>query len=208
MNSLETTRLFTIAGFLALLIIPAAGQTSYCAFEVRVTGPAGAPVANVPVYLIRNQRTTLSDTITNAKGVARICDSPLGAVDIAVGFDVCGSVLVKDIKATWPTTRPVLVTYVETSCDHFVFGDYCQILLRIHDEDGQPVAAARFQGRSSSVSGSDVSDNFGRIFRSIKTGEKLEGVITKDGRDPARISEQCLPHGERDMELKIMLRKR
>ena len=62
----------------------------------------------------------------------------------------------------------------------------------------------RFEGKPSMRSGSDVSDIYGRIFRSMKRGEKLQGVVIKDGREPARISQEC----EDDVELKVVLRKR
>lgn len=195
MSNIAITRVLTLTAFLALLLTPA-----------KVTRPSGTPIAKVPVYLIRNQRTTLSGTTTDANGIARICDAPLKAVDIGVGFDVCGSVLVRNVKATWPEVRQVFVTYVETPCDHFLFGDRCQVLLRVQDEAGRPVVGARFDGRPSAVSGSEVSDEFGRVFRSIKRGEKVEGLVIKEGRAPARISEPCLLRGEHDLELKVFLR--
>ena len=112
--------LLALTGFVGLFIPFAKCQDSYCAFEVRVTRPSRAPVVNVPVYLVRD-RATIADTTTDVNGLAKLCDAPLKPVDIAVGFDVCGSVVVRDIEATWPAMRQIFVTYMETPCNHFVF---------------------------------------------------------------------------------------
>jgi hypothetical protein len=180
LNKLVPYGLFTLAGILILFVVPARAEVTYCAFEVKVTPPSGSPVSAVPVHLIRQQRTTISDTISDANGVARICDAPLEPVDIGVGFDVCGSVLVRAVKPTWPAIRKIFVTYAQTPCDRFVFEDRCQVWLRIQDEEGRLVVGARFEGKPSSAPGSDVSDHFGRLFRSIKTGEALDGVVVKE----------------------------
>ena len=203
-HNVAIARVPLVIGLLFLFTALATGETSYCSFEVKVSTPAREPVPNVAVSLIRNLQTTLSNTTTDVRGIARFCDAPLGVLDIGVGFDICGLVLVRHVKATWPETLKLFVTYVETPCDHFTFPDQCLVLLRIHDEAGHPVAGARFD---SGLSKPDISDAFGRIFRSIKSGEKLEGVLTKDGRKPAHISETCVRQDERDAERKVVLLK-
>ena len=120
-----------------------------------------------------------------------------------MGVDMCGSVLVRQIKADWPSTRKVFVTYTKTFCDHLgVVGD-CRVLMRIQDEAGRPVVGARFDTVVSLGSGSQVSDTLGRLFWSIKRSEKLEGLIVAEVYRPARFSEVCFD----DLEPKIILRK-
>jgi len=47
-----------------------------------------------------------------------------------------------------------------------IFPDHCQVLLRIRDEAGRPLAGAHFDPVRSDR---EASDAFGRIFRSIKS---------------------------------------
>jgi hypothetical protein len=94
---------------LALALPSAAAVNPYCAFEVKVSSPSGSPVPGVEVALIRGGSTTFSETKTNQYGVAKLCDSPLEYVDIVVGRDICGSILVRHIKPTWPKEKSVRV---------------------------------------------------------------------------------------------------
>jgi hypothetical protein len=198
--SVTTIRLIAILLFCAPFVM---GASSYCAFAVKVRKPSGVPFNNVPVGMV--EKGTQGATVwTDANGTARFCDAPLHAVDIVVGTQ-CGIVLVKSVKPTWPATRDIFVTYDDTYCNEFTFPDHCQVLLRIQDEDGRPLIGAKFEsGRSER----GVSDVFGRIFASIKSGEKLEGVLMNEGRETVRISERCVQDDEHDVELKIVLHKR
>ncbi|MDP8981993.1 MAG: hypothetical protein M3O35_15535 [Acidobacteriota bacterium] len=108
------------------------------------------------------------------------------------------------LGTTWPDTQRIFVTYVKTFCGFVRFKPDCQVLLRIQDEAGRAVAGARFDGKSSTSSGFDVSDVFGRLFRSLKTRDKLVGVVTKAGSQSVRISVECTD----DVELKVVLNKR
>jgi hypothetical protein len=135
---------------LACVLSGAASESTYCAFEVKVNAPTGLPLAKIPVGLAK-AGTQFSTAFTDTSGTARICDAPLSAVDIVVGGDVCGLVLVKKVRPTWPTTRQVFVTYTEEDCPHFIFADHCQALLRAEDERGRPLAGARFDGRPARV---------------------------------------------------------
>lgn len=69
----------------------------YCAFEVKVSKPSGVPFANVPVIMVQ-RNAQLAETRTNTNGEARLCDAPLSSVDIMVGFERCGAVLVREVK--------------------------------------------------------------------------------------------------------------
>jgi hypothetical protein len=76
--------------------------------------------------------------------------------------------------------------------------------MRIQDETGRPVEGALFQGTPSRLHASDVSDVFGRVFRTLKKGEQLKGVVAKEGSEPASVSTRCTD----DVELKVALHKR
>ena len=191
---------------LALLSPLFAQQASYCAFEVLVKSPSGAPVPNVPVIMVKNHTTTFSQTTTAANGVARLCDAPLEAVDIVAGFDLCGSIMVRSIRPTWPLTKSLSITYAETSCGHFTFADHCEVLLRVRDENKKPISGAHLVLQEKSMR--DSSDEFGRLFLALKKGEKIEGKVVIDRREPASISETCGPFGDELIEKVIILRRR
>lgn len=204
MNIVTTTRVLVVIGFLAVCVPTVVGESVYCAFEVKVTTPSGTPRPKVPVLLIR-QNTTFSETATDANGLARLCDAPLQAVDIAVGVDVCGLVMVRNLHSMWPETKRVFVTFAENPCDHFTVPEYCQVLLRIQDEEGRPVVGARLDEKPlSRNSGSNSSDDLGRLFRLVKRYDKLEGIVRGGRGQQARVSVLC----KDDVELKVILHER
>jgi hypothetical protein len=191
-------------GLPALPTALAAEDATYCAFEVVVRKPSGAAAPNVPVTLVQRHEEMYSQANTDARGVARLCDAPLEAVDIAVGSDVCGLVEVHNLQPTWPEIRRVYVTLVDAPCDHFGFPTTCRVLLRIRDEEGKPVRGARFVAKTPEGAGQSVSDVFGRVYRSLATQGKLEGEVTKQSYEPAHIAVECTS----DKEMNITLCKR
>lgn len=187
---------------ICILSVPyARAQEPYCAFEVHVATPAGKPVPGVPVAMLRADKTTYSNTASGLDGVARICDAPLQTVNFVVGFDICGSVMVRNLRPAWPETQQVIVTYASAPCPHMTFCNECQVLLRIRDENGNPVAGARFQGTPSGLRGSAVSDEFGRLFRVVRRGETLKGIVAKQGKASAQVSVLV----DDDVEFKVVL---
>jgi len=181
----------------------AAKEPAYCAFEVKVVTPSGVPAPRVPVLLIRHHTTTYAETTTSSNGLARLCDAPLESVDIAVGFDICGSVVVRNLSPSWPETHHVYVTYAPSPCDHFATSGRCRILMRVQDVAGQPVGRAQFRGLSSGVSVHGTSDQFGRMFFSFARDETVKGLITNDGDLPENVSVQCRD----DVEVRVTMRK-
>jgi hypothetical protein len=198
-------RLLLMIGF-SELFVPLCGQaTAYCAFEVNVRAPDGRPIAKLPVALIRNDKTTFSESTTDAKGVARICDAPLEYVDILVGSDICGSVMVRHLPPNWPESRRVYITYADTPCNHFIVPPTCRVVLRIQDESGRAIVGARLDAKRSSTPISAASDVFGRLFSSVRRGDVLEGVVVKGDLHSAPISQNCMD--VENVELKIVLHK-
>jgi len=148
--------------------------------------------------------------MTDANGTARICDAPIGTVDVFVGFDACGLVVIKEVKPLWLETKKLFVTYARSSCGEFNSNPKsCHIVLRVKDEVGRPLAGARFEGKASAKSVGEpiLSDSFGRLFRTLEADQMLEGYITKLGYNPTPISQRCVLL-EADRELMVALRKR
>lgn len=201
----KTRRIICVLCWMPLI----AGQSNWCAFQVHVKTPSGAPFAGVPVVLASGGKQ-LTEVRTDARGIANICDAPLTAVTIAVGFDACGSVLVKDVKALWLRTRRLDVTYVKSTCEEFVsFPENCHVLLRIVDGSGSPVLGARVQGNACIKSeSSTTSDALGRIFCSLAPSRTLNGIIEKQGYKPTLVSIACHPHALDAREERVILSNR
>jgi hypothetical protein len=181
-----------------------AAETEYCAFEVNVTTSSGTPRPKVPVLLTREHKSMLSEAVSDANGRARLCDAPLEAVDISVGFDVCGLVTILNLHSMWPDTKRIFVTFEDNPCNHFVAAEYCQVLLRVQDDHGRAVVGARFSGKPfRRESGSDVTDHLGRLYHLVKRGDRFEGSVRGAGGANASIS---VPVTD-DLELKVVLRK-
>lgn len=190
-----------LTGFIFACLAIIAAEPTYCAFEVKVTTKSGVPRSDVPVILVRGHTSTVLETHTDMNGLARLCDAPLEALDIAVGSDVCGLVTVRNLHSLWPDTKRIFVTFDEHPCNHFVPAEYCQVLLRVQDDEGPPLAGVRFNASPSErSSGSDVSDELGRIFRLVKRDETLKGVITGQRGSQARISTLVTD----DVEIKVV----
>lgn len=134
---------------LGAIILPhvlQAQPTPFCAFEMRVKTPDGRPFPEVPVIMVSGHTTTFAETATDAGGGAMLCDAPSEAVDLVVGFDICGSVTVKSLRPTWPSTQVVSVTYAKRFCDDFAVASSCRIQIRIEGERARPISGARFGG--------------------------------------------------------------
>lgn len=198
--------LFLMAGLLISLANSAKGASDYCAFEVKVTDPSGAPLAGIPVAMIQQDDKEFGREVrTDHDGRARLCDAPMQQVSIIVGLDICGAVAVKAVRASWPATERLFITYEPKGCDHFGASASCTILLRLLDEYDHPVPGAAWlaeQGQSG-----PASDEYGRIFKSVRDGSKLEGAVSKNGYAPVRISVPCTHEGDRAIEKKVTMRK-
>ncbi|HSR07933.1 MAG TPA: hypothetical protein VLM42_12335 [Bryobacteraceae bacterium] len=166
--------------------------------------PSNRPAAKVPVGIAR-QRDTYAQTFTDANGVARICDAPIDPVDVFIGHDACGLVVIKGVKPLWIETKKLFVTYASSTCGDFTtFPKNCHTILRIKDQSGHPIAGAHIGDKEPTL-----SDSLGRIFRTIEEQQTLEGNVTKSGYLPTPISQKCsLRELDADRELVVVLRKR
>lgn len=191
-----------LAGFsMGVLAAPKDGE--YCAFVVAVRAPAGKPVPNVGVVMVRTDRTTYAEAITDGHGIARMCNAPMSPVTVVVGNDICGSVAIRNLPPSWPNTTRLFVTYVESPCDHLAVSARCRVLFRVVDDEGRPIAGAIFRGQNGERSEGDMSDVFGRIFKSVSRGASVSGIVNK-GEMREAISRIC----QDDMEIAVVLRHR
>jgi len=54
----------------------------------------------------------------------------------------------------------------------------------------------------------DTSDGLGRLFRKLKSGGTVDGLITRQGYVPTRVSAKCIQGNEQDIELTLVLKLR
>lgn len=189
--------------------IAAAGQDRgyYCAFEVSVKSPAGAPVVGWSVAGLSEAGEIFETATTDEHGIARICDAPPGMVSIQVGGQFCGGVTVWHLNPWWMTTRQVFVTYQGCSNDAYVLPGGCVLTLRLHDKDGLPLPGVKFQKSGvdqTSWNETNASDQFGRIFRFIEWGKVLRGTLVKAGYTSKDVTEECKA-GERFKRYQVVV---
>ena len=179
----------------------AKAAAGYCAFEVAVKAPFGKPLSGVPVTLVKGNQSVVEVT-TSPAGLARICDSPVEVVSVIIGSDICGSVVVRNVTSRWPKTERIDVIYAERPCDHLGIVQQCQLLLRIIDTNGRPVAGAVFVGSHGSREGSKSSDDRGRLFKILTRGSRLEGVVVRGKLETIPIAVDCQENRELVLRLK------
>jgi hypothetical protein len=184
-----------------------AAESPYCAFEVKVMKPSGAPNPNIPVMMAVRGKQAFEKK-SDANGLVRICDAPLEHVDIAAGFDVCGLVTVKDVTPEWLATVKVFITFEDHPCDHWGYQRDCHILWRVQDEGSHPVVGAHFESNPPRAGAeSDFSDDVGRLFQFINRDGTLQGLLLKKGYKPVQLAEQCGPGQDVNRELKVVMHK-
>ena len=156
--------------------------------------PAGSPAASIPVFAAY-RGVEFARTATDAAGIARICDIPGEQVDIEVGPPRhCGTVSVKNLVPDWLKTFPVAVTYRACGRPEFIPPAGCLLTLRVQDSKGQPVRGAVLDAPSASPGvfrQTQISDEYGRIFRFAKEGETVTARLTKEGYLPAKLTDAC-----------------
>lgn len=177
---------------------------AYCALKVEVKSPSGDHVARVPIEVLREHRISIAEAASDANGHAEICDLPLGFVDVVVGQDICGSVMVRSIKPLWPQTVELVVTYADLGCNHVAPSPRALVLFRVKDTDGKFVEGASFTDASQLNQGTTSSDVSGRIFRSVQRGQVLEGTISMNGYLRQAVRLRVMD----DLEMDVLLRKR
>ena len=203
-NKTAVIRLLILSAIASAFVSNARAEGVYCAFEVKVSTPSGEPFPDVPAAIVgAGGKEFGSEARTDKNGVVRFCDAPMQRVDIIVGFDRCGAVMIRQVKPPWLRTAHFSVIYARRTCGEFIVPSDCHVLLRVVDEKDRPVIGAHLD----TGPGGEPSDVYGRLFRSLKESEKLEGVVTKDGYEPMRISEQCTHEDDHDIEEKVVMRK-
>jgi len=178
----------------APLLSAAQDEPEYCAFQIHVRSPTGAPVKGVSVALLKRSGETFGTAVTDEGGVAKICDAPGGLVDVEVGGQLCGAIAVRHLKAFWMKTRRVFITYENCSGEEFVPMGGCLLTIRTLNESGLPIRGVLFDSPDKGPAlrpQTSVSDRFGRIFRFIRYGEILTGHVEKPGYATSSVTDEC-----------------
>lgn len=192
----NTCRLALAASMLTISPLCAQNQPAYCAFEVTVQSPTGAPVAGAEVSELQSGGRLYGSATTNERGTARICDAPQGLVDLHVGGQVCGAVTVGYLEPYWMTTRRVVITYENCQGADFVPPGGCFLTIRIRDQAGSPLQGVILNDpneRPMKREQTRVSDQFGRIFRFLDYGDDARVQLQKDGYLPQTLTSECRP---------------
>ena len=204
--------IFVLILALAVASLPLAAQEQpeYCAFQISVNSPAGAPVKAVGVALKKTDGKTFSTAVTDDRGTVMICDAPEGLVDVEVGGHLCGAVTVRYLKAFWMTTRRVSVTYENCAGEEWIPSGGCLLTIRTMDTDGAPLSGVHFADHDKPLAlqrQTWTSDRFGRIFRFIDYGKTLNARLEKTGYISQRVTDECKPGDTPDREHVIVLKK-
>jgi hypothetical protein len=183
-------------------------QLSYCAFEVAVKSSSQVPVPDIGVWLLQADGSVYSKTQANERGVARLCDAPSTLVDIQVGANLCGAVIVKYLRPRWLETRHVLIHY-DRCLDDFAVSSGCYMVLRVRDDTGRPVVGAHLTQRPPTHDTQiDPSDTFGRLFKFVPWGKSLVGTVEKDGYAATEVFQTCQSRDDPNSEFVVTLHKR
>jgi hypothetical protein len=200
-------RVWLLVAFAVYSTKSLAGQLNYCAFEVTVRSSAEAPVRGVGVWLLRADGSVYSRVQADARGVARLCDAPPGLVDIQVGGNLCGAVIVKYLRPLWLETRHLRLHY-DGCHEDFEVTSGCYYVVRVLDSGDRAVEGAHLIG---AVPGQDpeldATDKFGRLFRFVPWGRSLEGEIAKEGYTTEKVLLNCRSGDDPYPEPAITLRR-
>lgn len=191
MTAKSIIRTLALGGFVSVVTPPCEAQTDYCAYEVVVRAPDGRPVVAV-VTALRNGKPFAS-TVTDEQGIARFCDAPARPIQIQVGGNSCGSVLVRYLSPLWMKTRQVFVTFDDCSEGFFIPGG-CHLWIRVHDKHGDPLPGVLFETLSVPAWGFEqtrLTDRYGRLFWFVPLGKTLEGRLVKDGYAGPGLRDEC-----------------
>jgi hypothetical protein len=182
-------------------------QVAYCAFEVTVRSPRGEAIAGAAVSELGMDGKMIGSGITDGQGVVKLCDAPVGLVDIQVGGNRCGAVKVSYLKAYWLQTRRLPITYENCSGEEWAVPGGCLFTIRLRDQQNSPIAGVLFDDPNERPAPqTKASDTFGRIFRFIKFGETMSGRLHKNGYLPQDVSQKCQRGGTPERESIVVLR--
>lgn len=196
--------LILVFGFIAQLPSSSAAGPTSCALEVLVKSPSGATVPAVSVIWLNETLGFEFKTTTDRQGMARFCDPSINARFTArVGNGVC-ALTVHEIPQNWKETRRIEVIYQDCKIKE-MFG-FCHVLLRVHDQQNQPLLGAELTLQSAQplIQGSFLSDRFGRIYLSIGWGITSLGVLQLDGYSKQTLKLECEPKSSTSERIEIL----
>jgi hypothetical protein len=188
---------------------PAERASDYCAFEIHVRSSSGAAVSGRMVNAV-DERGMTRGALTDAAGLAKICDTPAGLIDITVGEQRCGAVTIRHLRPNWLQPRRVVVIYDDCSGDDHVPPAGCYFTIRVRDEQDRPIGGVAFDipaGLRQVGQQTSVSDQYGRVFRFVPFRADLVGRFRKPGYVLQEITDPCIPGSPSRRERVITMKR-
>jgi hypothetical protein len=176
--------------FLAFRTTLAAIPT-FCAVTVRVVDEDENPLRAVAVELVDPQDRTVERRITANDGTASFCDFGFGQHSVIVDKNAAASVVVRNITLAYGVPRKILVVLNRGITEFALIskhGPLCSAYLRISNDRGEPIAAARV------AVGSDTTtvDEFGRVMFGVPIQkDPTPVVISAPGYHKNRLAVPC-----------------
>ena len=196
-----TFRIITL-WFAAMCASAPMSATERCALKVvAVDGDGRRVVTPYPVRLIDKTGKTVASTSLSG-GEARICDFGFGRYSLFVGSPGrCGSVEVQQIRYLWSEEQEfrLVINVCKGEGDGITNG--CEVLLRVRDEQGNPIAFPRLDFKTNVVV---QGLRTGLIIIGLGLGSREAVNISVDGYISQRVDLECKNY--RSIEQYINLR--
>ena len=210
MHPIITIRCLLVFGFfMSVLSGSVSYGASYCALRVYVKTADGKPVPNLRVSVSWSNDDEKIEAELGIDGTTVFCDLPSRIVDITVKGP-CDEVVAKRQPIRWLETSEVYFYYPSCSRYHWVPDNGCRLIMRV------TLSFKGFEGASvspsdaviDSSSGPNSSDEYGRIFKTLKYGSVYDVELSKTGYKPVRIIQNCsgFQFHNRNIELESLSR--
>jgi hypothetical protein len=173
--------------FLMLMLFSAAAF-GYCDLKVVIlrdpTHPKPVdPKAETRVVVRKASGEELEPTRIRF-GFAEFCDVGLGRFSVIVGSNRCGQVTV-DRLFTGHETLTIKVYY--EPCEGFPVFSGCKVLVRVKDDQGRAIPAAKFQFPKAAF----VTDEYGRFRNQLDAGSRAVAVVSAEGFESKEVELFC-----------------
>lgn len=179
------------------LSVSALHGASYCALKVYVKTSEGKPVPSIE---IPNLVVSVSWFNGDGKVEARLgidsttvfCDLPSRVIDITVRGP-CGEIVAKRQPIHWLDTSEVYFYYPSCSRYHWVLESGCRLIIRVTRMASgvEGASVSHSDAVIDSSSGPNTSDEYGRIFKTLKYGSVYDVELSKTGYKSVRIIQNC-----------------
>ena len=193
MPAIITIRCLLVGFCMSTLSGSASYAASYCALKVYVKTSEGKPVPNLEVSVSWFNGDEKVEARLGIDGTAVFCDLPSRVIDIAVKGP-CGEIVAKRQPIHWLDNSEVYFYYPScSSYHHWVIENGCRLIIRVtrlaSGVEGASVSPS--DSVIDSSSGPNTSDEYGRIFKTLKYSSVYDVELSKTGYKPVRIIQNC-----------------